>query len=361
MLFTHKARVLLIISSLGFVACEKRPSTLSQDQALANIKSRVNFRNAKSSNIKALRSASMLWPSVESYQTIGDYLDDVDKILNSTLNDTAKTYESNPQMAQRNLVRTDEYRQSAWFDGKEHYNISMSRCVHFSEIIGKWTDVDGTTQNNATLANITTDLQTRFENMTELSNHLKTRIIANAELAASEAEASLKTTMCNYDQPAAHDELRKLLAPTPFDHLNAKFLDMDGHWTNVIMSMGVHTAVVGSLYKGLYNRNATLENTALICFTAAGLVFTRGVIERLYMMGKLRFVEASVIAAFTSWFRRAVELALLLLQGFMPQIGADQTSSGCLEEADIENGADGLQGYSEPGAGIIELVPMGWC
>ena len=127
------------------------------------------------------------------------------------------------------------------------------------------------------------------------------------------------------------------------------------------MSMGAGAAVTGSLYKGFYNHNATSHNVAVVCFTAAGLIFARGIIERLYMNGVLHYVEASVISAFTAWFRQAVSWGLSLQKEYMRQVGADHTDSGCLEEIVIEDSVDSLPGYSDPRAGVIELVPIGQC
>ena len=367
MFLMQGALALSIISLLRLAVCQSNPSSLSQNQSTADIRSRINRGSVQSEKINSPGPASINLPIPEPLQTLGDYLDNVDNILNDTrLNDTSTDaptkYKSFSQISSRNFVRTDDYRKSVWFDGRDHYNISISKCIHFSETIGRWTHLDGTTQPDATLSNISSDLSTHFHNTTDLSNFVKSRLLANAELAASEAEASLQSTICNYDQPAPHDELRKLLAPTNFDHLNTKFFDVDGYWTGVLLSMGAGAAVGGSLYKGFYNRNATAENVALTCFTAAGLIFTRGVIERLYMNGTLAYVEASVIAAFTAWFRQAVAAALSLQKEFSQQVGSAQTSpSGCLEMGSIEGGVGGLQAYSEPGAGIIELVPMGRC
>lgn len=367
MFLIQGALALSIISLLRLAVCESNPSSLSQNQATADIRSRINRGSAQSENINSPGPASINLPTPEPFQTLGDYLDDVDNILNDTnLNDTSTDaptkYKSFSQINSRNFVRTGDFRKSVWFDGTEHYNISISKCIRFSETIGRWTHLDDTTQPDATLSDITGDLSAHFRNTTDLSNFVKARLLANAELAASEAEASLQSTICNYAQPAAHDELRKLLAPTPVDHLNTKFFAVDGYWTGVLVSMGAGATVGGSLYKGFYNRNATAENVALTCFTAAGLIFTRGVIERLYMNGVLAYAEASVIAAFTAWFRQAVAAALSLQREFLQQVGSDQRSpSGCLERAQIESGIEGWQGYSEPEAGVIEMIPMGRC
>ena len=117
-----------------------------------------------------------------------------------------------------------------------------------------------------------------------------------------------------------------------------------------------------ALYKGFYNHNASAENVAIVCFTAAGLIFARGIIERLYMNGVLKFVEASVISAFTAWFRQAVAALNFLHTGVRQsgsQVGADSRLSGCLESIVIEDSVDSLPSYSQPQAGIIQVIPMG--
>lgn len=371
MFFIHGLFAVLIIFSSTSAAGERNPSPLAQDPTTANIRSRISRKDLWSDNENKSKSPSIMLPNPGPSQTVGDYLDNVDSILKDTSSDAQTESKSLPELTQRSFVRTHDFRKSVWSDGTEHYNISISQCIHFSEIIGKWTNLDGTTQAQATLSNITSDLNTRFHSQTELSNHLKSRLLANAELAASEASASLQSTLCNYaptpsssssSSPSSHDnELRKLLAPTPLDHLNTKFLAIDGYWTGILMSMGAGATVGGTLYKGFYNHNATAGNVALTAFTAAGLIFVRGVIERLYMNGTLHYMEASVIAAFTAWFRQAVALAVSLQTAFLQQVGADQANSGCLEEVVVESGVEGLRGYEEPGAYIIELVPMGRC
>ena len=379
MLFLGTALVLFVSSTFHSVACGSYPSSLSQQQTPAISRSRVDRRDDNSKASRALKPAISVLPSPAPDQDIGAYFDHIDIILNDTSNGSQLS-DSESQLTSRNLVRSSDYLNSKWSDGQERYNISISKCVRFEEIIGTWTALDGTSKENATFTDLNNDLATHFTTMQDLSDHLKSRLLANTELAVTEAESYLNSTVCNYDQsndtsqpgdntppvdsalpPMVHDELRKLHASGSSIHaLDTKFMAMDGYWTGVLFSMGAGAAVGGSLYKGFYNRNATAHNVAITAFVAAGLIFTRGVIERLYMNGMLQYTEASIVGAFVSWFRQAAALGFSLQQQYLERVGSAQTDV-CLDEIVVVSGAEGLQELSEPGAGIIELIPMGRC
>lgn len=390
MFLVHGGLALFVIFLLsGLAICENLFPLLSHDQVPANIKSRINRKSVQSSEDidSSSRPADIVIPIPEPSQTFGDWIDDVDALLNETSDDDThgSKITTTPELSARDFIRESDYRRSVWSNGPEQYNVSVSSCIRFSDTIGKWTTKDGTTVPEATLTNITLDLDgnAHFHNRTELSDHLKTRILTNAELLESEAEAALQSSICGYGNasppdsssppssfisssaPAAsHDELRKLLTPKAgLEHLNTKFMAMDGYWTASLAAMAAGSTVSGSLYKGFYNHNATSKSVALVCFSAAVLIFAHAVRERLYMTGHFAFMESSVVAAFLAWARQAIELAVSLQQAFLQQVGADRTTSGgtvCLEEIVVENGLQGLSGYSEPGA-HIELVPLGRC
>ena len=381
MLSLRSSFVLLLALAFHFVIGDMYPSALSHEQEPTIIRSRVDQRNTKGQELSDSKAARNLPPLPQPHETIGYYFDKYADLLDGdTSNNPQMSEATQSEITQRNLVRTSDQLTSVWSDSKENYNISVSKCIHFSDIIGTWTTEDGTNKVNATMEDINNDLQKNISSMSDLSTRLRTRLLANVELAAFEAESLLNATVCNYSTPVdpqplpsapaatadttdliAHDELRKLLNSDTAHALDTKFMAMDGYWTSNIMSMGAGAAVAGALYKGFYNHNASSTNVAIVCFTAGGLIFARGIIERLYMNGMLRYVEVSVISAFTSWFRRAVQLALNLQREYVRRVGADQQESGCLEEIVIENSGDSLPSYSDPRTGVIELVPMGVC
>lgn len=384
MLLSHTLCILLF-TALEVVKGDTYSSYNAYERIPGFIKSRISQRNVQTKPVNDSQLTRHLIPTPNPKETIGDYFDKYATVLDEESNKSQISEVPESQITERNLIRRTGYLGSLWSGPQEVYNISLSRCIQFADTIGTWTNANGITTENATLESINGDLRIPFTSASDLSAHLSSRLLDNAAQAVSEAEAFLNSTVCNStitnlaspstsplplpeDSALAskdaswpdmtHDELRRLLSNDVAHALDARFIAIDGYWTAVLMSMSAGAGVGGALYKGFYNRNATSENVAIVCFTAAGLIFARGIIERLYMTGTMRFIEASVISAFTAWFRQAVAI-VAGLQNNMRQISSDNQMSDCLEEIVIDSSEDSLPGYSQPQAGIIELVPMG--
>ena len=386
MLPVRNVFLVFVALAFGLVNGSIYPSSPPHEQKPTLIRSRISQRTPKHNDLNDSISTGDFPPPPQPDETVGEYFDKYAQILDSTSNTSfISNIKSESELTSRSLVRSSNFLESLWSDDKQDYNISISKCVLFSQTVGPWTASNDSTIANATLEDINNDLQRNVTTPATLSKHLQSRLLANAILAATEAESFLNDTICDYESGSApltpdplpspsteietddsttdliiaHDELRKLLTSNTAHALDTKFFAVDGYWTGILMSMGAGAAVGGSLYKGFYNHNATATNVAVVCFAAAGLIMMRGIIERWYMNGSLRFVEASVLAAFTSWFRQAVAWGLSMQKEYMRQVGADQQESGCLEEAVIEGGVGSLPGYSNSRAGVIELIPMG--
>ena len=380
---------------LNFVNGAEHVSSEPHHQLPGLIKSRINQRNTKDKSFNNSQTRQLV-PPPNPKDSVGEYFDKYATVLDEESNSTQITSEvPESELTGRGIDRGTGYLGTVWTGSEESYNISLSRCIVFSDIAGTWTNTNGTTTPNATLEHINSDLRTKYTGAADLSHHLKSRLLDNALHAIAEAEAFLNSTVCPSNQseqlPASttslpkpqgsiatieetsipditdlsvpdmtHDELRKLLVTnTDVTHsLNSNFLDIDGYWTSVLMSMTAGAGIGGALYKGFYSHNATSENVAIVCFTAAGLILVRGVVERLYMTGLLKFIEASIISAFTSWFRQAVD-AVASIPSNLRQIGSDNHISGCLEEIVIDKGMDSLPTFQRPQAGVIEVIPMG--
>ena len=384
---------ILLFTALEAVNGDSNPTSNTYERAPGFIKSRISQRDPKTKPINDSQLTRHLIPQPNPKETIGDYFDKYATKLDDPRNSTLMKEVPESSLIGRSLIRGPGYLGSIWNDTQESYNISISRCIQFADTVGTWTTTNGTTIENATLEDIIADLRIPFTTAADLSTYLSSRLLDNTAKIESEAEAFLNSTVCDATkfqsvtgasasssplplpedsalaskedslEDAPHDELRKILSTDVGHAPDVKFWVADGYWTAVLLSAGAVGGVGGALYKGFYNPNATDDRTSVVFSVAAALVITRGVIERLYMTGHMRFIEVSIIGAFLAWVRQAVKDAVAHvaeLPSNLRQIGSDNHLSGCLEEIVVDNGY-GLPSYSNPPAGVIELSPMGAC
>ena len=266
----------------------------------------------------SLKGAGAFPPGTPSPQeTIGDYFDS-DPLQNS----------SQSTLAQRNPVKTKASLTCKWYDGHNHYNMSIQTCITFDTVAGMWTFQNGTTQDQATLLDISQDLRS--------SASAVARVLANANLAIAAAQAALKTAVCEYNPDNTHDDLRRKL-----------LVHQDGHFAALMAKATLAGVfVTGFFAEALSNNTQSTGRNVAVGVVGLGLAFMFPTIDYLQARGHLTATEASIFAFFTSWYRASVQFMYSLAQR-IPTSADLSGVGGCLPEGDVEIAVVGLGWASE--------------
>lgn len=208
-----------------------------------------------------------------------------------------------------------------WSDGETNFNISMSRCVSLSDVVGIYTAKTGV-RYNSTIIDIMNDLQVRGGSATAHQIGYASRVHENSQLAISAANAYLKTTALNFKPTYhnTHDELRQLLAPL-------------GEYVALIARAKlVYEVMLGfSMTMMRFTGNASMIVHVTDAIVISGL-FLAQQCESLSRQGPaLTFLQSTILNTFLALLRDIIDKARSLDANDHPARGRNRTEDTLLD------------------------------
>ena len=285
-------------------------------------------------NVTFLLSILNIAALISADQTIGEYFD-------------ALRSPHHAHLTERKFLRTETLTEAVWTDGQSTYNISMSRCLTMTDVAGTYTSKDGT-RINATLQDITNDLQARAGS--EQANRIAyaSRVQENAQLAVDAANTFLATAVADYTPTSSasssnnnHDELRHLLVVPISQYLC--LMARTYMLSQMYVAISQQTAKITSWTAGqnLTEVAPPKEYLAAVAIVTGGLTFAQGCWDIATTGGSepIEYLTAMILNVFLAWFRKAVDIAS---QALYPTNAPNNRAEAIASQTEVQTAIPGL-------------------